>query len=107
MFRSTGFKCVDGEFARLECENNNIIVITRVINGRSNSNNCSIIDDDEMVSEYDHDFKEKCNGGQTCVFKLPKKAYSLGQHKSIESNRINIIYSCVPSKKSLSFSQLT
>ena len=102
LFKSTGFKCVDGESTRLECEENNIIIITRVISGRSNSNsNCSEIDDDESVSEYEYDFKEKCNGERTCVFKLPKKKHLIGEYKSkatFESNRINIIYSCVPSK---------
>ncbi len=71
-----------------------------MVNLTQNSN-CSEIDDDESVSEYEYDFKEKCNGGRTCVFKLPKNKHLIGEYKSketFESNRINIIYSCVPSK---------
>ena len=102
IFRSTGYKCV-GEFTRLECESDKMIIVTRVLSRRSTLNfNCSVFDgDNDDISEFDYDFKDKCNGGTTCQFKLPQGKHLFGQYKStanFESNRINIIYSCVPSE---------
>ena len=92
MFHSTGFNC-SGKYARLECDNNNIIVITNVISSQgTDENDCSVYDEQTKKHpdyEYEYDFIEKCNGGHSCNFKLPEK---FGQ------NRINIIYSCVPGK---------
>jgi hypothetical protein len=78
-----------------------MIVITNIESRRSFNPDCSVIDEGECRSEYGYDFKEKCNGEQTCVLKIQKYNQKIGEYGStsnFESNRINIFYSCIPSK---------
>jgi hypothetical protein len=83
-----------GSWVNLPCGNNELVIVSKVLNSNLPKIKCDFDSTNEACkSEHEDDLQRKCNGEQSCIFKISKS-----KNESSLPLQIRIIYSCIPSK---------
>ena len=78
----------------LPCGNNELVIIARILISNTTKTKCDVDGTNETcISEEVEKLQKKCNGEQSCIFRL-----SLSPKSQKEITQARIIYSCIPSE---------